>query len=272
MKEKVEQQKIGIIGLGNMGRAVFDLLKFHRPREHKFKFFIYSIDVKAAKGATCLKTVNEIINTCDIIFLCVKPQDFYRLPPMNQNECIVISIMAGVTIQNIKKIMGTDRIIRTMPNLPLKIGKGVIGWHAKKSKFSLRELGMIQRIFSSFGKDFFVAKESMLNAITAVSGSGPAYVFLFIQALIRSAIDLGFSRKQAREIVIQTINGSVQYLENEKNVDPEEMIKKVASRGGTTEAAIKSIGINNFYNQWDRAVKKANARAEIISKYEVKRT
>lgn len=270
MKEKVEQLKVGIIGLGNMGQAIFDLLKFNRPQKYKFKFFIHSIGTKTVKGATCLKTVSEVISTCDIIFLCIKPQDFYRLPPININNRIIISIMAGVTIQNIKKIMGTDRIIRTMPNLPLKIGKGVIGWHVKKGKFFPKELEIIRGIFSFFGKDLYVSKESMLNAVTAISGSGPAYVFLFIQALIRSAINLGFSREQAKAIALQTIIGSAQYLENEKNFDLKEMIKKVASKGGTTEAALKSIGVNNFYNQWGRAVKKANARAEEISKYEIK--
>lgn len=254
-----------------MGRAIFRLLK---KRPH-LSFNIYSLSVKKIYGATCAKNIRELVEKSDILFLCIKPQNFYLLNrndfPKETTDKIIISIMAGVRIKNIKRITGQKKIIRTMPNLPLQIGEGVIGWHTNKKIFRKSELKEIEILFSFFGKKFFVKKEDAINSITAISGSGPAYVFLFAGALIRSAMRLGFTKKQSQQMVLQTISGSLAYVDFKgKNVDLEELIAQVKSKKGTTEAALNTINVSDFYNKWLKATGAARKRAGELSSYELK--
>jgi len=261
---------IGILGFGNMGEAIFRLLK-KRPG---LSFNIYSLNVKTTKGATYAKNIQELAEKSDILFLCIKPQDFYLLNrldfPKKQTDKIVISIMAGVRIKNITKITGQKKIIRTMPNLPLQIGEGVIGWHTNKNLFKKSELKEIEALLSFFGKKFYVQKEDLIDSITAISGSGPAYVFLFMEALIQSAMHLGLSKEQSQQIVMQTINGSLAYINSqENNVDLKELIARVKSKKGTTEAALDTINVENFYNKWIKATNAARKRARELSSHEI---
>lgn len=262
---------VGILGFGNMGEAIFRLLK---KRPH-LSFNIYSLSVKKIIGAACVKSIHKLVEKSDILFLCIKPQDFYLLNrndfPQKTTDKIMISIMAGVRIKNIKRITGQEKIVRTMPNLPLQIGEGVIGWHTNKKIFRKSELKEIEILLSFFGKKFFVKKEDAIDSITAISGSGPAYVFLFVEALIRSAVCLGFTREQSQQIVLQTIIGSLAYIDSqEKNISLEKLIAKVKSKKGTTEAALNKINIKDFYNKWLKATSAARKRAIELSSYEVK--
>lgn len=273
--ENKKKNKIGILGFGNMGSAIFKLLQQQNEFKKHTSFFIYSPEIDHIKGATCVKNIEELFSASDIVFLCVKPQDFYRLPALNFNnskKLIVISIMAGVPISRIKKIIPSSLIIRTMPNLPLQIGEGMIGWYADKSNFSAGELLFIKQIFSYFGEDINVKNEKMIDAITAISGSGPAYVFLFINALIKSAQNLGFNKEEAEKIVLQTAIGSLDYLKKQNKIDLEQLIKKVTSKKGTTEAALKELNVANYKKQWQKATIKAYRRAKELSTYDKKRT
>lgn len=254
-----------------MGGAIFRLLK----KRSALPFIIYSLGVKKIYGAICAKNIRELTEKSDILFLCVKPQDFYLLNrndfPKETTDKIIISIMAGVRIKNIAKITGQKKIVRTMPNLPLQIGEGLIGWHANKEIFKKSELKEIEALLSFFGKNIFIAKENAIDSITAISGSGPAYVFLFAEALIRSAMHLGFTKGQSQLIVSQTISGSLSYINSQgKNVDLEELIARVRSKKGTTEAALNIINVNDFYNKWLKATGAACKRASELSSYELK--
>ncbi len=273
--ENKKKTKIGILGFGNMGSAIFKLLQQQAEFKKNTVFFIYSPEINQIKDATCVKNIEELFCASDIVFLCIKPQDFYLLPVLNFNKSkklIVISIMAGVPIDRIKKIIPSSLIIRTMPNLPLQIGMGMIGWYADKNHFSASELLFIKKIFSYFGEDINVVNEKMIDAITAISGSGPAYVFLFINALVSAARNLGFNKEEAEKIVLQTAFGSLDYLKKQNKMDLEQLIKKVTSKKGTTEAALEELNVARYKKQWQKATNRAYKRAGELSTYDGKRT
>jgi pyrroline-5-carboxylate reductase len=273
MKRQNKKYNIGIFGYGNMGKAIFELLQKHSSLKKKANFLIHSLGVNKVKNAIVVKSLDELSEAADIIFLCVKPQDFYRLGPLEPKpakKVILISIMAGVPIARIKNVFSNGRIIRTMPNLPLQVGEGLVGWSTNKRQFSEAELRLVEEIFSAFGQSIYVNNEKKLDAITAVSASGPAYVFLFIDALVKAAEKLGFDKKQSETLVLKTITGSVSYLQAQDKKDLEQLIKKVASKGGITEVALKELKIDNFYKQWQKAIAKAHQRARQLSSYEPK--
>lgn len=266
--------RIGILGLGNMGRAIFDLLKKNRTFSKNAQFYVCSLGMIRVEGATCVKSKEELFEKCDLVFLSVKPQEFYQLRFAKRsggNIPILISIMAGVNLKSIKKITGFQKVVRAMPNLPLRIGKGFTGWHARRKDFQKNEFRLIENIFSFFGKSLFVSDEIKIDSVTAVSGSGPAYVFLFANALVQSAIKLGFKRRDAEIMVLETISGSVEYLKGlEGNLDISGLIEKVKSKKGTTEAALNELNVNKFYKNWESALKKARSRAIELSSYEIR--
>jgi pyrroline-5-carboxylate reductase len=279
MNQKQKKLNIGILGYGNMGKAIFKLLQQQPEVKKAVNFYICSLNTKNVQGAACLKNAEELCHKADIIFLCIKPQNFHQLPPQpplsggrrrfppdrgGKGGLIIISIMAGVTIAQIEKTFPKSRVIRTMPNLPLQVGQGVIGWHARQGQFAAIELKFIEKLFSYFGQSIYVKTEKMLDVITAVSGSGPAYVFLFINSLIKAARKLGLNKKEAREIVLQTVSGSLTYLKNQNN-NLEQLIKKVTSKKGTTAAALAELNIKAFEKQWQKAIAKAYKRAKELS-------
>ncbi|MDP1884573.1 MAG: pyrroline-5-carboxylate reductase [Candidatus Moranbacteria bacterium] len=271
---KSEKINIGIFGFGNMGRSIFSVLTKNKKADSQ-KIFICSLDVRRVSGAICVASVGELLNSCDIVFLCIKPQNFYNLSPkdskiIRKKSVIIISIMAGVTIANIKRILPSKKIIRTMPNLALQAQGAVTGWHTIKNNFSKKELRQVTNILNSFGLTIFTKNEDMLNAITAISGSGPAYVFLFINALAKAAESLGFSSKEARQIAMQTVKGSFDYAQQADDSSLDILIKKVTSKKGTTEAALKKLNVSNFYRKWQQVARKAYERAKELSNYDIK--
>ncbi|MDP2736527.1 MAG: pyrroline-5-carboxylate reductase [bacterium] len=261
---------IGILGFGNMGQAIFKLLQNNRIDE-QLNFYVCSIGLKKIKNAACLNSLEELTKKSDIIFLCVKPQEFYNLKPLESNNKIFISIMAGVRLKNINKIVNSRKVIRVMPNLPLQIGQGVIAWYAGTTKLTKNQFNLIKKLFSTFGYSFKIKTEDDLNKITAISGSGPAYVFLFMDALVQSAINLGFAQKQAQEIILHLLTGSLEYFKNVKNnYTPNQLINMVKSKKGTTEAALNKLNTTKFYEAWRLAIKQAYKRAKQLSNYEIK--
>ncbi|MBI4779584.1 hypothetical protein HY797_03995, partial [Candidatus Falkowbacteria bacterium] len=158
-----------------------------------------------------------------------------------------------------------------MPNLPLQVGQGIIAWLADEKQFSKSHLIIVKKLFSEFGYSFKVKTEADLNKITAVSGSGPAYVFLFMDALMKATVNLGFAENQAKKIIFHLLDGSLAYFKSVKNIySPEELIKMIKSKKGTTEAALNKLNTAKFYENWRLAVKEAYKRAEQISNHGIK--
>lgn len=257
---------VSLIGCGNMGEAILAGLHqkhmFHivesraeRRQQLKSKYRCHFLDIPGA------------IKNAEMIIVAVKPQDINGVLQQIAQESlkgkIVVSIAAGITTQFIENILKQSaRVVRVMPNLPAVIQQGVTGI-CKGKKAGTVDIKKAQELFSMIG-DVVVVKEEMMDALTAVSGSGPAYVFLFVEAMMKAAQLLGFKEKEARILVYQTLVGSAQMLMN--TTDSAEVLRqKVTSKGGTTQAATEVFLNKGFMMMFDVAFKAAQKRAKELS-------
>jgi pyrroline-5-carboxylate reductase len=181
------------------------------------------------------------IKEADLCILAVKPQDSMRLfeeiRDLVEPEQVFISIMAGVQLDTISRALGVHKVIRAMPNLPAQIGAGVTAFTSSDTVTRI-ELVMVQNLLSTTGKTVYVDREEMIDAATAISGSGPAYVYFFMNAMMEAAQKMGFSASESELLVSQTFTGAVD-LYNKSDLSCENWIARVASKGGTTEAALR---------------------------------
>lgn len=222
-----------------------------------------SLDVGTVYGSS-----GTWIGDADIIILAVKPQDtmtlYPTLSPYLQAHQVVLSIMAGVTLATISKQMKLPKIIRAMPNLPAQIGAGMTVYTATDA-VSRSELVTVNNLLNSTGKTIYVEKESMIDAATAISGSGPAYVFYMMQALGEKAVELGFTQSQADLMAIQTFAGATAMLRAGK-YNCHEWIGRVSSRGGTTEAAMYHMQDDQVAERFKAGIHAAYDRAITLGK------
>lgn len=193
------------------------------------------------------RELEDCVPQADIIFIAVKPFQAENLLEKMRNlvkpEQILISIMAGMTIKTIKTLTGLTKIVRAMPNLPAKIGKGLTSYVAS-SNVSRIELLTVESLLDTTGKSILVKDENFIDASTGISGSGPAYVFYFMQSMMEAALQMGFSENVSKILVSQTFTGAIE-LFNQNNLSPNSWMGKVASKGGTTRAALDSMDDNN---------------------------
>jgi pyrroline-5-carboxylate reductase len=182
----------------------------------------------------------DCLPQADLVILAVKPQDaaglMDRLRPLVQPGQVFLSIMAGIRMASIAEGLGVDKVIRAMPNLPAQIGAGVTAFTSTDPVTRI-ELVTVQNLLNTTGKTLYVEREEMIDAATAISGTGPAYVYFFMNALMEAARRMGFSESEAELLVGQTFTGAVD-LYNHADLSCEAWIGKVASKGGTTEAAL----------------------------------
>lgn len=183
-----------------------------------------------------------------IVVLSVKPQTVKKVLPeireaMSADD-LVISIVAGTPIRVLERGLGIRKLVRAMPNTPGQVGRGMTVWTATPE---VDELGQrqAQAVLSALGKELFVRDEGDLDRATALSGTGPAYIFLFMEALIDAGVHLGFSRRVAQELVYQTLEGSVA-IARETGVHPVELRNRVTSPGGTTAEALYQFEKGGF--------------------------
>ncbi|MEW4925225.1 pyrroline-5-carboxylate reductase [Algibacter sp. 2305UL17-15] len=192
--------------------------------------------------------LDDCVPIADIIFIAVKPyhaeEVFNSIQPLVTPQQIIISIMAGVTIPRITEITGLKKIVRAMPNLPAQIGKGLTSYVASP-EVSRIELLTVESLLDTTGKSIKVSNEGLIDASTGISGSGPAYVFYFMQSMMEAALQMGFSKNDSTMLVSQTFTGAVE-LFNQSNLSPNSWMELVASKGGTTRAALDSMDDNNL--------------------------
>lgn len=243
--------KILIIGGGNMGLTYAQsFLRSHIATKEDMMILEKSPERAAILAQKDIGTVygsaEDCLQRADLIILAVKPQDtsilFDSLRPHVHPQQVFLSIMAGVKIATIAESLQVSKVIRAMPNLPAQIGRGMTAFTSSDAVTRI-ELVMVQNLLNTTGKTVYVEDESFIDASTAISGSGPAYVWYFMDAMMDGAKQMGFSHSEAELLVSQTFLGAVElYLAT--NLSCEEWIQRVASRGGTTEAALKSFGEN----------------------------
>lgn len=254
--------KIGLIGGGNMGEAIIGAVGKKYP---------VSVHEKDAGRCDFLKQtyqtkifdLKNLVVDSNILIVAVKPQDIEdvlkEISKVITPEKLVVSIAAGITTAYIEKTLGKNiKVVRTMPNLPAMIGQGMTGVSAGQYAKE-PDVATVCRIFELLGKTL-VVKEELMDAVTAVSGSGPAYVFLFIECLINAAQKLGLNAGMSKELVMTTFIGSLHLLQ-EKNLDPADMRIKVTSKGGTTEAALETFKQKNLESILTKGLQAAHKRA-----------
>lgn len=176
----------------------------------------------------------------DILVLSTKPQVMAEvarsLDGTGRNAALVLSILAGVRISTIAKGLDNKSVVRAMPNTPAQIGQGITVWTATPD-VAQPQREQARALLGALGEEIYMEDEKFLDMATALSGTGPAYVFMFMEALIDAGVHLGFSRRDAERLVLQTIRGSVDYA-IQSNMHPAPLRNQVTSPGGTSAAAI----------------------------------
>ena len=257
-----------IIGGGNMGATyATSFLRSHVTSLAGMRILEKNAAKAAALAERNIGTVGSdpgaMVPSSDLVVLAVKPQDtgalFAAIRPHVHEQQVFLSIMAGVTVATIREALGVAKVVRAMPNLPAQVGEGMTAYTSSPEVTRL-ELVMVQNLLATTGKSIYVEEERMLDAATAVSGSGPAYVFYFMQAMMRRARDLGFSESEAELLVLQTFAGGVS-LYQANDLDCAGWIGRVASRGGTTEAALHSFADSTLRDRIEAGLQAAYDRA-----------
>jgi pyrroline-5-carboxylate reductase len=265
-------KKIAFIGPGAMAEAMIAGLLRQKlakpqnliasgPRAERLK------DLEKKYG---LKTTTEnaaAAAQADVVVLSVKPQrlsevmkGLYKIQP----EALVLSVVAGASIQKISRMLKHQAVVRSMPNTPGQIGEGITVWTAS-AKTTEEQRRMAQQILGALGQEVFVEEENYLDMATAISGNGPAYVFLFTEALIDAGVHLGFPRRIAEQLVLQTIKGSASFYE-QAGRHPATLRNQVTSPGGTSAEALYYLEKAGFRTAISRAIWAAYQRSLELGK------
>jgi pyrroline-5-carboxylate reductase len=261
--------KILVIGAGNMGLTYAEGMA-SSPLLSKHKLSIYEVDpkkiaqLKEDDRFDVYDNLADCLPKAHAVFIAVKPYHidglFLEMKPLLNDEQLIVSLMAGVTIETIQTLLDVKKVIRTMPNLPAQVGKGVTSYTESEAVTKV-ELIMVRNLLDTTGSSIHVSTEKFIDASTGISGSGPAYVFYFMQSMLEAALKMGFSDYDSKVLVSNTFEGAIE-LFNQNDISPKSWIDRVASKGGTTEAAIDSMEDNNIkelikeaaYAAFDRAV------------------
>ena len=257
----LENIRLAFIGSGVMAEAMIKgLLKGqlvspdafigsdpHQPR----------LDELAARYGIGGTTDNaEAARQAQIVVLSVKPQVlpqvFPQLHGQLRPDALVLSIVAGARVDTIAKGLGHRKVVRVMPNTPAQIGQGISVWICTP-EVDEQQRQQAQTILQALGEEIFVDHEDYLDMATALSGTGPAYVFLFMEALIDAGVHMGFSRRVAQQLVLQTLQGSVVYA-RQSNLHPAELRNQVTSPGGTSAEALYQLEKGGLRTVLSRAI------------------
>jgi pyrroline-5-carboxylate reductase len=258
--------KITFIGGGNMAVALIGGLRkqgfsaagiqvvepFQKAREKLSETF----------GVRCAASVDAAALNCEILILAVKPQQLREaVAPIfgKLTDQLVVSIAAGLRMADIARWLGNYRkLVRTMPNTPALIGAGVTGLCADPS-VDLEGRTAAEKILNAVGSTVWIDDEKKMDAVTAVSGSGPAYVFYFLEAMEAAALNLGFDARCARQLTVETFLGAARLAE-QSSESISTLRERVTSKGGTTEAALLSFGASGIASAIEHGIMAAEAR------------
>ena len=266
--------KIGFIGAGNMAEALIRgviLAHVYEPAN------IFISDVRAERreemsrkyGVKTALTNPELVSQVNVLVLSVKPQNMHEaLESIAQHvdaDTLVISIVAGKRIDTITQHLGDVAVVRVMPNTPALIDEGASALYAnEKAQLKMEKARLV---FLCVGKSIVVEEESLIDAVTAVSGSGPAYYFLIIEEMIKAGVALGLPYEICKSLVLQTAKGAALLAElaDREGETPQELWKKVATPGGTTEAAFNVFREEKLGETIAAALKGACTRSQELS-------
>ncbi|MDI1272188.1 pyrroline-5-carboxylate reductase [Polaromonas sp.] len=263
---ETDTSAIAFIGGGNMASAIIGgLLQQGTPAariqvvepwaEQRAKLRAqFGITAEAAPGAA--------LASAALVIWAVKPQTFREAALQagpHTGQALHLSVAAGIRSDSMASWLATERIVRAMPNTPALVGQGMTALFARPA-VTAAERQTVERVIQTTGEHLWLAQEEQLDAVTALSGSGPAYVFYFIEAMVQAGTEMGLSRAQAHQLAVQTFVGS-SALAKASSEPPETLRERVTSKGGTTYAALTSLERDGVKQQFMRAMHAARQRA-----------
>lgn len=257
--------RIAFIGCGNMGEAILKCL-LEKKVTTKDNILVATRTattreyLKSTYGVQ-IETTHKAAFKADIVILAIKPQQLDELPDIAFGAgTILVSVLAGTPVDRLRSKFGGN-IVRAMPNLGFKEGFGMTGLYFDAlNRWHDSQIHLVQRIFECGGSTLTVAQEEKMDAITAISGSGPAYYFRFSEALMAAAHNLGFTKAEGHLLIEQTFVGAAEVYKASGH-DMSEMRQSVTSKGGTTEAALKVFNEGKFEQVVQAAVQAAAKRS-----------
>ncbi|MCJ7515123.1 MAG: pyrroline-5-carboxylate reductase [Dehalococcoidia bacterium] len=262
--------KISFIGGGMMGEAIIRSLlakKVAKPAD------IIASDVSPVRRDILKKNYNiktvagnkEAVKGAEVVVLAVKPQELGKvlgeLKGLSSQQ-LVLSIVAGATLETLDEGLGHSRLVRAMPNMPAQIGEGMTVWTAT-ADVNQKQKEMAQSIVAALGKEIYVSGEKYIDMATALSGSGPAYVFLIIEALVDAGVHIGMPRDMAEKLVVQTVLGSARAVEV-MDKHPAQLKNMVTSPGGTTTEGLLQLETGGLRSLLLKAVIAAYNKAKSL--------
>lgn len=265
--------QLGIFGTGNMAEALIAGItqkKVLRPNQiigfdtnkTRLQFIQKKYKIKSARSP------QEVCGQAQVILLAVKPQQIkelaFQIKPRLKKNQLLLSIAAGIDTKLLEKYLGIHPIIRLMPNTPAFIGLGATVYYANRLSSSKNRL-FVKKLFEAVGLVVEIKQENLLDAVTALSGSGPAFVYSFIEALARGGKQCGLSQEMSLKLAAQTVVGASILLQN-SSLSPQELIAKVTSKGGTTLAGLKVLQQKKFSSIVEKCLKAAAKRANELRK------
>ena len=257
---------IAFIGGGNMasaiiggllksGRAPADILVLEPNAEQRTR-------LQRELGVITLEAPGSVLQRADVIVWAVKPQVFKEAAEAcraHVERALQFSVMAGIRSDAIAAATGAERVVRAMPNTPALIGQGIAGLYARPS-VSADERRDVEHLLAPTGRTLWVEQEVDLDAVTALSGSGPAYVFYLVEAMVRAAEEMGLTAEQGKQLALATFSGAAA-LAQASSDSPSVLRERVTSKGGTTHAALSSLDASGVQAAFVKALKAAQRRA-----------
>lgn len=270
MNTHINEKKIAFIGAGNLAESIIYALvnKLHINGQNISIFDKDENQYKKYERANVKKvhTLNDVLTGGDIIFLAVLPQNFAELLPdikkcgLDLRKKIFVSTAAGITTDYVESQIGQKiEVIRTMPNKPVLIGKGMTAL-CHNVNTSESDFKVICDIFAVLG-EIIILPENMMNKVISINGSSPAYVYLFAEAMLKSAVEQGFTENEIYPAILQSLIGSFEMMKV-SGKSPSELIKSVAAPKGTTEKALESFYCDDFTGIIKKAMKACTNRAD----------
>jgi pyrroline-5-carboxylate reductase len=269
----LERSTLAFIGAGAMAEAI---IRGMLERKLCDPAHITAADVRPERGEELTKRYGvkfaaenpTAVKNADVVVLSIKPQNLPQVLPglagRIPERALVLSIVAGAKLSTIAEGLVHPAVVRSMPNTPAQIGQGMTVWTAAPA-VSDAQRAQAEELLGALGLEVYVDEEGFLDAATALSGSGPAYVFLFMEALTDAGVKLGFTPEVAKQLVMQTVRGSAEYATGSSK-DLQALRKQVTSPGGTTAAALHSLDQDGFRDAIVRAVEAAHRRAIELGK------
>lgn len=271
MEETWQQKRLAFIGSGTMAEAMIqgilrcgvtaaDHIWASGPRKER------AAELTATYGIHGTTDNGEAARNADVVVLSVKPQRLrmvlHELQGTVRPEQLIMSIVAGAKIAYIAQVLGTPSVIRVMPNTPAQIGEGISVWFATP-QVTPEQRAVGRRILTALGEEVEVDEERFLDMATAVSGTGPTYVFLIMEALVDAAVHLGFSRRIAEALITKTVLGSVLFA-RQSNLHLAQLRNMVTSPGGTSAEAIYQLDKGSIRTVLSKAVWAAYQKSKLL--------